>query len=56
MSSDVLDLVVTNGTVVLGGGRYQIDIGVKDGKVAVLAPEDMMPSAKEIHFTRDCRL
>ena len=48
MSSDVLDLVVTNGTVVLGGGRYQIDIGVKDGKVAVLAPEDMMPSAKEI--------
>ena len=47
MSSEKLDLIVKNGTVVLGGGRYRIGIGVKDGKVAVLAPEEMMPAANE---------
>ena len=36
MSGEKLDLIVKNGTVVLGGGRYRIGIGVKDGKVAVL--------------------
>ena len=48
MSEDEqLDLVVINGTIVLGGGRYRIGVGVKNGKVAVLAPEEMMPKAKE---------
>ena len=47
MSEDEqLDLVVINGTIVLGGGRYRIGVGVKNGKVAVLAPEEMMPKAK----------
>ena len=48
MSKDELDLAVINGTVVLGGGKYRIGVGVKNGKVAVLAPEEMMPKAKEI--------
>ena len=47
MSMEKLDLAVKNGIVVLGGGRYRIGIGVKDGKVALLAPEEMMPEAKE---------
>ena len=42
-----LDLVVINGTIVLGGGRYRIGVGVKNGKLAVLAPEEMIPKAKE---------
>ena len=47
MAMEKLDLVVKNGTVVLGGGRYRIGVGVKDGKVALLAPEEMMPDSKE---------
>ena len=47
MTTEKLDLAVINGTVVLGGGKYRIGIGVKDGKVALLAPEEMMPEAKE---------
>ena len=46
MVEQPLDLVVTNGTVVMGGGRYRVAIGVKDGKVAMLAPEEMMPAAE----------
>ena len=42
-----LDLAVVNGTVVLGGGRYRVAVGVKDGKVVALAPEDLLPPAKE---------
>ncbi len=42
-----LDLAVVNGTVVLGGGRYRVAVGVKDGKVVALAPEELLPPAKE---------
>jgi len=48
MSGDTLDLKVVNGTVVLGGGQYKIGVGVKDGKVAMLAPDDQLPDAKEV--------
>jgi len=44
---DKLDLAVINGTVVFGGGRYRVAVGVKDGKVAALAPEELLPDAKE---------
>jgi len=46
MVKQPLDLVITNGTVVMGGGRYRVAVGVKDGKVAMLAPEELMPSAE----------
>ncbi|RCV51922.1 dihydroorotase [Marinitenerispora sediminis] len=46
MSTETLDLVVVNGTVVLGDGRYRLAVGVKDGKVAALAPEELMPPAR----------
>ena len=42
-----LDLKVVNGTVVLGDGRYRAGVGVKDGKVVVLAPDEFLPEAKE---------
>ena len=45
MAGEPLDLAVVNGTVVLGGGRYRVAVGVKDGKVAVLAPEELLPAA-----------
>ncbi|MFH8881627.1 dihydroorotase family protein [Streptomyces californicus] len=46
MLNATLDLVVENGTVVLGDGRYRLAVGVKDGKVAMLAPEELMPPAR----------
>lgn len=42
-----LDLAVVNGTVVLGGGRYRTAVGVKEGKVVALAPEELLAPAKE---------
>src|SRR3954453_2944700 len=44
---ETLDLVVANGTVVTGGGRYSVAVGVRDGKVAALAPEELLPPARE---------
>jgi dihydropyrimidinase/dihydroorotase len=45
--TEQLDLAVVNGTVVLGTGRYRMAVGVRDGKVACLAPEELMPLARE---------
>lgn len=45
MGQERLDLAVVNGTVVLGNGTYRVGVGVKDGKVAMLAPEDLLPEA-----------
>jgi dihydropyrimidinase len=45
--SDRLDLVVKNGTVVLGAGRFRMAVGVKNGKVAALGPEELLPPAEE---------
>ena len=45
--SDRLDLIVKNGTVVLGTGRLRVAVGVKDGKVVALGPEELLPPAKE---------
>jgi dihydropyrimidinase/dihydroorotase len=42
-----LDLIVTNGTVVTGGGRYSVAVGVRNGKVVALAPEELLPPARE---------
>jgi len=42
-----LDLVIKNGTLVLGGGSYRMAVGVKDGKVAVLGEVQYLPPAKE---------
>ncbi|SNR53971.1 dihydropyrimidinase/dihydroorotase [Actinoplanes regularis] len=47
MAGEILDLVVANGTVVLGDGRHRVAVGVKDGKVVALAPEELLPPAKE---------
>jgi dihydropyrimidinase/dihydroorotase len=46
MADEPLDLAVVNGTVVLGDGRHRVAVGVKDGKVAMLAPEELLPPAK----------
>ncbi|MYF26860.1 MAG: amidohydrolase, partial [Acidimicrobiia bacterium] len=46
MARQPLDLAVINGTVVLGGGRYRVAVGIKDGKVAMLAPEELLPAAQ----------
>ncbi|MCD0452083.1 amidohydrolase family protein [Actinocorallia sp. API 0066] len=48
MAEEKLDLKVVNGTVVLGDGRYRFGIGVKDGKIVALAPDDLLPDAKEV--------
>jgi dihydropyrimidinase/dihydroorotase len=45
MAQEPLDLAIVNGTVVLGDGRYRIGVGVKDGKVAMLAPDHLLPPA-----------
>lgn len=45
MGNEPLDLKVVNGTVVLGDGRHDVGVGVKDGKVAILAPDEMLPEA-----------
>ncbi len=34
--AEQLDLVIKNGTFVLGGGSYKMAVGIKDGKVAAL--------------------
>ena len=47
MASEALDLAVVNGTVVFGHGRYRLAIGVKDGKVVALAPEQYLAQARE---------
>jgi dihydropyrimidinase len=47
VAGEMLDLKVVNGTVVLGDGKYNVGIGVKDGKVALLAPDEFLPDAKE---------
>ena len=47
MTDGQLDLAVVNGTVVLGDGTYRLAVGVKDGKIAMLAPEALLPPAKE---------
>ena len=47
MADESLDLAVVNGTVVLGTGRHRVGVGVKDGKVAMLAPDELLPRAKE---------
>ena len=44
---ETLDLVVKNGTVVLGSGRFRVGIGIKDGKVAALAPEELLPPTRD---------
>lgn len=46
MGGEPLDLAVVNGTVVLGGGSYDLGVGVKDGKIAILAPDELLPPAK----------
>lgn len=43
---DQLDLAIINGTVVLGDGRYRVAVGIKDGKVAMLCPEELLAPAK----------
>ena len=44
----MLDLKITNGKVFLpGSGFFDLAVGVKDGKVALLAAPDQMPEAKQ---------
>src|SRR5688572_12533572 len=46
-SREMLDLIVTNGIVVTGAGRYSLAVGVRDGRVVALAPEELLPPARE---------
>jgi dihydropyrimidinase/dihydroorotase len=46
VGEEPLDLAVVNGTVVLGDGRYRVGVGVREGKVAVLAAEELLPPAR----------
>jgi hypothetical protein len=41
-----LDLVIKNGTLVLGGGSYRMAVGIQDGKVAVLGAKNFCPRPK----------
>jgi len=47
LAQEKLDLKVINGKVVLGDGTYRVGIGVKDGVIVTLAPEDLLPDATE---------
>lgn len=42
-----LDIVIKNGNVVLTDGVYQVDIGIKDGSIAIIA-EDITEETEEI--------
>ena len=44
----MLDLVLKNATVSVGDSFCQVDVGVKDGKIAVISQADCMPEAKEV--------
>ena len=44
----MLDLVLKNATVFVGDSFCQVDVGVKDGKIAVISQADCMPEAKEV--------
>ncbi|MEV0134012.1 amidohydrolase family protein [Dactylosporangium sp. NPDC050688] len=46
-SREKLDLIVANGIVVTGNGRHSVAVGVRDGKVVALAPEHLLPPARE---------
>ncbi len=41
-----LDLAFVGGTVVTGAGRSALDVGVRDGRIAVLAEPGALPSAE----------
>lgn len=41
-----IDLAITGGTVVRGDGRRALDIGVRDGVIAILAEPGRLPSAR----------
>lgn len=45
--SQQLDMVIKNGTVVLGSGQHRLAVGIKDGKIVALAPEELLPEAKQ---------
>lgn len=48
MSDDKpLDLAVVGGTLVSGSGRQQASLGVRDGRIVAVAPQDELPSALE---------
>ena len=42
-----LDLVIKNGTLVLGGGSYRMAVGIQDGNFAALGREEFLPPATE---------
>ena len=45
--AEQLDLVIKNGTLVLGGGSYKMAVGIKDGKVAALGGKNSCPARKK---------
>jgi len=46
---DMLDLKVINGTLFIPGvGLVKSGVGVKSGKIAVIAPDDLLPEAKKV--------
>lgn len=42
---DKLDLLITNGIVVTASDEAPLDIGIKDGKIAILAPRGLLENA-----------
>lgn len=44
----MLDLVLNNGNAYICGAFEKVSVGIKDGKIAVIANQDEMPDAKEV--------
>lgn len=47
-TDDRLDLIVRGGTLVTGSGRSRADIGVRDGRIAAVAPPGSLASAADV--------
>ncbi|KAK5086736.1 hypothetical protein LTR05_003904 [Lithohypha guttulata] len=45
---DDLDLLITNGIVVTASDEAKLDIGIKNGKIAILAPQGLLNTAKKV--------
>ncbi len=44
----MLDLLITNGKVYLDGVLSEVSVGIKDGKIAVIADRDVQPEAEKM--------
>ena len=49
----MLDLAITGGTCVLPAGAQAVDIGVKDGRIALVAGPGSLPDATHTVAAKD---